>query len=338
MIELLPEKGKFYKVNTHCHTVVSDGRETARKIKELYKEKGYSAVCFTDHEVLAGHEELCDDEFVALHGYEIAIKKSLDHHTGWFMPVYHFNAIAKKQDNLVMTRFFRNNPSGSGNTLQSIATLAEFSDEIERTHYDDDWINDFLKALTEKGFLITYCHPEWSLQTREDYINLDHLHAVELINSDSLSDNSAFHYAQLLRVGKRVVPTGGDDFHYMSNRAFGGWTMIKAEALTYDALMEAYERGDCYASEGPEILSLVLDGGKIKVKTSPAAQICLLSEGRYVDYVRAEGELFTYAEFNYYPEKMGSYFRIEVRDGEGYKAFSNAYYTEDIDKKSWKKP
>jgi len=98
------------------------------------------------------------------------------------------------------------------------------------------------------------------------------------------------------------------------------------------------EKGNFYASTGPRIQEISAEGNTVRVKTSPAAQICLLSEGRYVDYVRAEGELFTYAEFNYYPEKMGSYFRIEVRDGEGYKAFSNAYYTEDIDKKSWKKP
>ncbi len=28
---------------------------------------------------------------------------------------------------------------------------------------------------------------------------------------------------------------------------------------------------------------------------------------------------------------MGSFFRIEVRDERGFKAFSNAYYTADID-------
>ena len=63
-IELIPESGRFYKVNMHCHTDVSDGKQSPEQVKEDYKNAGYSAVCFTDHEVLIGHEELCDDEFM----------------------------------------------------------------------------------------------------------------------------------------------------------------------------------------------------------------------------------------------------------------------------------
>jgi hypothetical protein len=42
------------------------------------------------------------------------------------------------------------------------------------------------------------------------------------------------------------------------------------------------------------------------------------------------GQTVTEAEFDYQPEVFGKYFRIEVRDAEGYCAFSNAYYTDDI--------
>ena len=108
--------------------------------------------------------------------------------------------------------------------------------------------------------------------------------------------------------------------------------MIKAPELTYDALIAAYERGDCYASEGPEILSLVLKDGKIRVKTTEASGIYLFSEGRYRVSRSSRTETYTEAEFDYLPEKFGKYFRIEVRDPKGYKAFSNAYYTNDIAK------
>ena len=109
--------------------------------------------------------------------------------------------------------------------------------------------------------------------------------------------------------------------------------MIKAEELSYEALIAAYERGDCYASEGPEILSLVIRDGKVVVKTSPAAGIYMYSEGRYVDFVASKTETYTEAAFDYCPEKMGRYLRIEVRDAAGYRAFSNAYYTAEIAKK-----
>ena len=128
----------------------------------------------------------------------------------------------------------------------------------------------------------------------------------------------------------RVCPTGGDDNHSAADAGFA-WTMLKANELSYSALIDAYEKGYCYASEGPEIYSLVLDGDKIKIKTSPASAIVLMGEGRYAQTVVSRTETYTEAEFDYVPKKLGAYFRIEVRDRFGYKAFSNAYFTSDIE-------
>ena len=49
---LIGNKGNFYKANLHTHTTVSDGRFTPEEIKNLYLEKGYSVVAFTDHNVI----------------------------------------------------------------------------------------------------------------------------------------------------------------------------------------------------------------------------------------------------------------------------------------------
>ena len=67
---LLPEAGSFYKVNLHAHTVISDGRLTPEEVKEIFKAHGYSAVAFTDHEIMLDHSDLTDDGFVALTAYE----------------------------------------------------------------------------------------------------------------------------------------------------------------------------------------------------------------------------------------------------------------------------
>ncbi len=112
---LLPEEGEFYKVNLHCHTNLSDGHHSPEEIKAAYLKEGYSAVCFTDHEVLLDQSALCDADFIALHGYEVAIKQDITRGTGHFQKVYHFNMIAKDQKNLKMPRFFRENPSCPGN-------------------------------------------------------------------------------------------------------------------------------------------------------------------------------------------------------------------------------
>lgn len=330
-LELIPESGKFYKVNMHCHTNISDGTRSPEEVKEFYKNAGYSAVAFTDHEILIGHKDLCEDDFIALHGYEIAIKKDLAGHTAYFMPVYHFNFIAQSQDNLKMPLFFKNNPSCPGNSRKWMDEYAQYDDTIETTKYDIEWINEYLKGVRDGGFLINYNHPQWSLQNCNDYLPLEHLHSIELINGGCLiqGDNTAYHFEQMLRSGKDLVPTAGDDNHH-ARGSLKAWTMIKADELSYDSLISGYEKGNCYVSHGPEIHSLVLRDGKIIVKMSESPYVALLSEGRYTQCKTSKTETFTEVAFDYVPNKMGRYFRIEVRDAAGSKAFSNAYYTEKI--------
>lgn len=332
-IELIPETGKFYKVNMHCHTTLSDGKQTPEEVKQQYMEHGYSAVAFTDHEILLDHRDLCDENFVALHGYEVAFNAPSNGRSFNFCPVYHLNLIAKDQNNLLMPRFFKDRKPYYGKTREWVDEHAQYSSTIDGYKYSIDWLNDYTKAVTEEGFFVNYNHPQWSLQDCRDFLGLEHLHSVEVITGGSLlhNDNTSIHYAQMLRGGMRVVPTAGDDNH----SALGCercWTMIKAPELTYGALISAYERGDCYASCGPEILSLVLKDGKICVRTSAAFEVVLLSEGRYVTYRRQNDFTLTETEFDYRPDLFGKFFRIEVRDARGNKAFSNAYYTEDIEK------
>ncbi len=334
-LSLIPEEGKFYKVNMHCHTTQSDGTQTPAEVKEWFKSHGYSAVVFTEHEVLLGHQDLTDEDFIALHGYELAFKKDIAAHTAFLMPVYHFNAISKYKDNLMMPRYYKNNPSMAGNAKEWMEKCGQYdeNDIIDGYKYDIKWLNEYFGELKKHGFFINYNHPQWSLQNATDYLGLDCLDSVELINGGCLgqNDNTAIHYETILRSGVRIRPTAGDD-----NHSAGGcgrcWTMIKAPELSYEALMEGYEKGNLYASEGPEIYSIDIEEGKVKVKCSEAREISLHSQGRYAPYKRSKTELYTCAEFAYSPEKMGSFFRIEVRDKDGFKAFSNAYYIDEIEK------
>ena len=126
-----------------------------------------------------------------------------------------------------------------------------------------------------------------------------------------------------------VIPIGGDDNHRKGECGLG-WTMIKAEELSYDALIKAYKKGDCYASEGPEIHSLYIEDGEVVVKCSPAYSVTLFSEGRGMSRKISDDSTLTEARFTYRPEIYGRYFRFEVRDAAGKKAFSRAYKTEEI--------
>ncbi|MBE6702049.1 MAG: hypothetical protein E7585_01370 [Ruminococcaceae bacterium] len=330
---LLPETGNFYKVNFHCHTNISDGTMTPAEIKEKYKSLGYHAVCYTDHEVLIPHRELCDKDFVALHGYEVAIKQDLTKGTAFFMPVYHLNLIAEDQDTVRMPRYFASNPSMPGNAREWAKEWAVYdqADTIETTQYDVAWLNDYIDALRKSGFLVTYNHPQWSLQTAKDYLGLRGLHAIEVINGGCrfLNDNTSLHYEQMLRAGLDVIPNGGDDNHRDWDCGHA-WTMVKAPQLSYKALIDAYKRGDCYATEGPEFLELYIENSEIVIKTSPVVSIVLLSKGRGCQCKVDEKNLVTQARFPYNPNIYGDYFRFELKDATGRRAYSKAYKTADL--------
>ena len=326
---LLGGNRRFYKTNLHCHTNISDGKHSPKEIKESYKALGYSAVCYTDHEVLIAHNDLCDSEFVALHGYEVAIKKELDGHTGYLMPVYHFNFIAEKQDNLLMPRYFANNPSMAGNSKYWLDKEGVFdpNDTIEATEYNIDWLNKYLCAVRDAGFLITYNHPEWSMQSSVDYLGLKGLHAIETMNTGcrNLGDCSSVHLHTMLLNGMTVIPVGGDDNH-SENEIGKSWTMICASELNYDALISAYKDGACYASTGPEIFELYVEDGKLFIKTSPASIILLRGEGRYISKAYNCSE----AVFEIDPKRTGKHFRLEIRDKDGNLALTRAYCFEEV--------
>ncbi len=334
-IALIPEEGQFYKVSMHCHTTISDGKLTPEQVKEAFKSTGYHAVCFTDHEVLIGHKDLCDDEFIALHGYEVAIKKDIYEKTALFMPVYHFNFVAESQDNLKMPRF-HNNPLRSypGNSKEWTEKEGIYDEEdtVFETVYDKEWISDYLTAVQNSGFLTIYNHPQWSLHTAYDYIGLRGLTGIEVINGGCIpmNDNTALPFQDMLRAGMDVLPYAGEDNHAVGARGGRTWTMVKAKELTYDALIEALKKGDCYASEGPAIESIVYEDGELIVKTSPAYSVTLFAESRYTPAKRSDANDVTEARFAYTPENFGRFFRFEVRDARGRKAFSRAFYTADL--------
>ena len=88
---LIPQRGNFYKANLHTHSMLSDGKWDPAEIKNWYKTHGYSVVAITDHDLFIPHNDLTDDDFVALNGFELGM------HTDKYGKVKccHINLIAK---------------------------------------------------------------------------------------------------------------------------------------------------------------------------------------------------------------------------------------------------
>lgn len=330
---LLPEGGNFYKVNLHCHSTISDGKLSLEEIKEIYKANGYSAVAFTDHDVFIPHPELNDDDFIALHGYEMEINEPAPEGTAFkFIKACHMCLVAIDPDNYTAVCWNREKfvPNCS---LESkhLVKFDENEPDYERV-YSHEGISDMMRRGREGGFFVTYNHPTWSHESYDEYIGYEGMHAMEIINNSCLTlgydEYNEHEYDDILRSGKRIFCTATDDNHSTKDLC-GAYVMVKADKLEYRALTGALLDGSFYSSESPEIKSLVYEDGKITIETSPAATIRAICGVRRAGRIVAkEDEPLTSATFTVLPDDQ--YIRFVVTDAFGKKAYTNAYFADEL--------
>lgn len=337
---LLPEGGNFYKANLHCHSTISDGKWTVEEIKRNYMAAGYSIIAYTDHHVFVTHNDLTDANFLALNGYEISVDEKLSEiidktTANRNKRTCHLCLIAKDKDKKVQKIVY------SRSYLEKKAELfcMEEGCEIRDLEYSPEAISDLINEASDDGFYITYNHPVWSLETKDEYCSYHGMDAMEIVNYGSvcvgLDEHNGIAYDEILRGGERIFCVATDDNHDASplgsakNDSFGGFTVIKAEALEYEKIISALEKGDFYASEAPEIKELWYEDGRVNIVTSEAVQISFTTGNRRSRVEIAEkGEFITEASFELQPSDV--YFRITVIDGSGKEAYTNAYFLDTL--------
>lgn len=322
---LLPERGEDFKVNLHTHTTISDGLLTPEEVKKAYKDAGYAAVAFTDHEVMIPHNDLSDDAFIAINGVECAIKRDgPQFHSGPVMPVYHFCLLARDPENDVTPVWHRQYCHGQGHN-EEYADTVKTEGAFHRV-YSVTGANALTAEGVRQGFFVTYNHPRWSLQTPADYEDLVGIGGVEVHNTGCVAQgdcNAEPLDVVLRRGGARPFPIAADDMHSPKS-LFGGWNVLRAEKLTYENLIAALDRGDGYATQGPEIYDLYVEDGKAVLTCSPAVKVTLRTNGRGAPKVLAVDAPLTRAEFAV-PEPY-DYIRFEVTDATGKTAWTRAYF------------
>ncbi len=335
---LLPKDGNFYKANLHCHTTCSDGKLSPEQIKAAYMEKGYSVVAYTDHYLILPHTELCDENFVALHGYELEVHSDTEPMSQ--SKKTHLNLIALSPDNLLQVAYHRSKyVKGNMRAKRAEATFDESLPDYERIH-SPECVSEIMQTAREHGYFVTYNHPTWSLDDYRDYANYNGMHAMEMYNYSSF--NAGFEevngrvYDDILRTGKRIFCVGGDDNHNNhpldSSRcdSFGAFTVIKASKLSYTNITDALLKGNFYASMGPEIKELYYEDGKVHIKTSAAERIIMhCGCRRSFVAIREKGKRLTFASFNVPDDAV--YVRFTVVDKQGHRADSNAYFIDELE-------
>ena len=334
---LLPRNGKFYKANMHTHTTVSDGKFTPEEAKERFKSMGYSIVAFTDHEVMVPQNQLRDESFLPITSYELAVSN------GAWNPsakCYHLNYYSADPDRTVTKTFCAARVWGNAKQYVTEEMIAGGS---ESRTYSKEFVQWVVDTAKEEDALISFNHPVWSLQDKDDYSGIKGLWGIEWHNTGCTRAgyaDSILPMVDILREGhsKQVYPLATDDCHGAADY-FGGWIQIKAPSLDYDTIFNALKKGDFYSSNGPEIKALYLEGDEVVIKTSRAVRVSLATDRRITSSKCMSDKPLTECRFsirklidNYleFPERGDAWFRIEVIDKAGNTAHTKAYFLNEI--------
>ena len=279
---------KYYKLALHLHTTLSDGRKTPEEVAREYKENGYDAIAFTDHWKYHAGGTLEDLHIISGCEYNIGTNDTI-------AGVSH-----------IVSLFTKSNPNPPRDASEQVV----------------------VDAINREDGIAVLAHPAWSLNKLEDYIILKGVVATEIYNAvsdagQSLRPYSDYYIDMCANAGVYPKIFATDDAHaYDGNDNCLGWVMVRADKLTDETLKKALINGDFYATEGPELYA-TREGNKIIIETSPCSVIGTLSNLSWEWQRTMRGEGLTH--FEYEIREKDKWVRVEARDKNGKKAWSNIF-------------
>lgn len=304
---LLPHKN-FYKANLHARSSRSDGKLSAEELKEIYKKNGYSVLALTDDEP-TNEKALSDKDFLVMSGFAFGAKSEST------VPIKtaHFTALSLTEE-----------PE----------KIAKFNGE-----YDLKNIASYISECKAHGYFTTYSHPAKSCLVMPEQLELSDVDALEIMNYSSLMEGqdeyNAVCYDNFLRRNHRLFCAANDGnknerpLDSKRSDSFGVYTYINSDSLDYSSIASSIKNGEFYASEGPEIKALWIKGDTVNIRTSPADRIFLCAGRRACRSFQANGGVpLTAASFQLHPKDI--YVRFVVIDEEGRRAYSRAYFLDEM--------
>jgi hypothetical protein len=282
---------RWFKGNLHTHTLNSDGDSTPHEVTTWYREQGYNFLVLTDHNHLTDITGLnaihaAKGKFLLITGEEVS--------DSFRKKPIHVNAF--NPERLVEPQH--------GDSVASV--IQNNVNEIRRAKG--------IPSLNHPNF-------HWAV-TIEDMLALKGLGLFEVYNGHPMVNNEGGGgfasldemWDALLTAGQRLFGIAVDDAHHF--KKFGkefsnpghGWIQVRAESLTSDAILNAIEAGDFYASTGVNLRDVsaskteyrievalkdqweekvttyfIADGGKVLLKTSePIAVYKFTGNEKYV--------------------------------------------------------
>lgn len=296
--------GRFWKGNLHTHSNRSDGVLSPEEVCRRYRDEGYDFIALTDH-------------FIGVYDYPIVdtVPFRTDHFTTLLGAEVHSGAME----------------NGELWHILAVGLPADFAPSNAPHFSPVDGMEtgpELAQRCRDAGAFVAIAHPEWGGLSLADARSLEAAHAVEIYNHGCQvgADRAEgfWHLDRLLEEGRQLTLCATDDAHFTEPDHFGGWTMVKAEDNTPDALLAALKAGRMYASTGPMIHDVSWGAKSVSVRCSPASTVIVQGRGSATAAVHGSG--MATVEVPYGRVADSPWKRLTVVDGSGQRAWTNPVF------------
>ena len=240
---------RWYKGNTHTHTLNSDGDSTPDEVARWYREHAYQFLVLSDHNFLTSVDGLnalhgADERFLLIRGEEVT--------DGFGGRPIHVNGLAL--DRLVT-------PQGGTSIVET----------IQRN----------VNAIRTANGVPHINHPNfrWAI-TAEELTQVRNNKLFEVFNGHPQVNNAGGGgvpgleavWDQILSSGQMVYGIAVDDAHHFkrpwdpaASKPGQGWVVVRAPRLEGREIVLALERGDFYASTGVRLGDVTVTAKSLSV-------------------------------------------------------------------------
>ncbi len=228
---------RWYKGNTHTHTLNSDGDSHPDDVVKWYRSHGYQFVVLTDHNVITSVDGLN-----ALHGLD--------------------NRFLVIKGEEVTDRFESRPLHINGLNVSTLVAPQGGTSAVEVVQRNVD-------AIRAAGGVPHINHPSfgWALSA-DELARVRNTRLFEIFNGHPQVNNLGgggvpsleAMWDTILTRNVRIYGLAVDDAHHFkrhddrtASRPGKGWIYVRADTLSTAAILEAMERGDFYSSTGVEL-------------------------------------------------------------------------------------
>ncbi len=342
------DEPRWFKGNTHTHSLWSDGNDFPDMISAWYKDQGYDFLAMSDHNTLNAGEKWVTETTIEKKKITLG-RKVLDKYRERFgadWVVTRTNAKGEVEVKLKTLEEYRTKLEEPGKFLlvQAEEVSAGFAkapihinainlEEAIQPLKDITSIRETLRAnlqaiaaqglKTGRPVMAHLNHPnfKWAVNAEDiahviedKFFEVYNGHPATFPEGDPLradtSTERIWDIANTIRIAELKQPPlygmGTDDSHHYhgGNATSGrGWVMVKAEKLEANALVEAMQRGDFYASTGVTLEEVNFDKKtgflRLKIKGEPGVNYVTEFRGTWKKYDRAVKEVPAPADDNY---------------------------------------